>query len=137
MRTGTRGGSSLTTVSTANSQLPTANCQGTLFAAPWELEVGDWDCRLPVHLGAQLDLPRRVAHRGDAGEVPGVLEIQRPREVERWRIRQVEGLGADLELPLAGDPELLGEAEVDPTQRRTGDLAAAAAERTEVGLPDR
>src|SRR5215218_5784898 len=102
-----------------NSQRPPANAQGSR-SGPNGLALGAGSgtlgvcvCSLPVHLRTQLELPRRVAHRRDAGEVPGVEEIQRAREVERRRVRQVEGLGADLELPLARDPELLGNAEID------------------------
>ena len=84
-----------------------------------------------------MQLPRRVAHRRDAREVTSIAEIQRAREVERRRIRQVEALGADLEPPGTCDHELLGDAEVELAQRRTRDLAAPAAERAEVVLPDR
>ena len=64
-------------------------------------------------------------------------EIQRSRQIERRRVGEVERLDADLELPLAGILNCLRDAHVELPQRRAGDLAARAAERAEVGLPDR
>src|SRR5436309_2419585 len=89
-----------------------------------------------MDLRTQLNLPRRIAHARDAGEVPRVEEVQRPRQVERRRVRDIECLGANLELPLPADLELLRDAEIQLPQRRSGHLAARAAERAEVGLSD-
>src|SRR5437773_11358429 len=89
-----------------------------------------------MQLRAQLNLPRRVPHGRNAGKVPRVEKVQRPRLIERRGVRDIERLGANLELPLPADLELLREAEIQLPQRRSRYLAARAAQRAEVGLSD-
>src|SRR5204862_1842207 len=92
---------------------------------------------LKVNLSSYLNLPRRITHAGDAGEIFRVEEIQRAGQVERRRVGHVEHFATDLEPALAPDPELFGDAQIQLSQRRPGHLAAFAAERAEVGLADR
>src|SRR5262249_1560711 len=92
---------------------------------------------LPIELRAELNLPRRVAHRRDAREGSCVVEVQRCGELEGRGVRQVEYLDPEFELLGIGDAELPRESHVDLPERRTGDLGPRSAKRAEVGLPDR
>src|SRR5258705_10982213 len=60
---------------------------------PRQARAGGAACSLfflPIHLRAELNLTRRVAHARDAREVPGIVEVQRSRRIERREVGEVE-----------------------------------------------
>src|SRR6266545_2456983 len=98
---------------------------------------GEAGSGLPIELRAELNLTRCVAHARDAREVSRVIEIQRTRQIECRRVRNVEDLQAYLESVLSVDPQLPRDAHVELPQRRASDLTARTAEWAEIGLTDR